>query len=120
MLTYVLIEAYLVLGASVLFLGLAGWRATAGFAEGALIHVAHCGIKVFVIHLVVGLGATLAEGWAAYLRAAASPFDLTPVWQVLAGSLLFVAAAVGLPRTFAAAVTGRASLGLANAVHASR
>ena len=120
MLALVLIEAYLTLGAGVIFLGFAAWRATTGFAEGYLLHVAHVGIKVFVLHLVVGLGATVAQTWADYLRATASPFDLTPVWQVLAGSLLFAVVTITLPRSFAAGITGRASLGLVNAVRATR
>jgi type IV secretion system protein TrbL len=120
MLSLVLIEAYLVLGAGVLFLGFAAWRATAGFAEGYLIYVAHVGIKVFVVHLIVGLGITLAQTWADYLRAAAGPFDMGPVWQVLAGSILFVVVTVTLPRSFAGGITGRVSLGLANAVRAGR
>lgn len=120
MLSLVLIEAYLVLGAGVIFLGFAAWRATAGFAEGYLIYVAHVGIKVFVVHLIVGLGATLAQSWAEYLQQAASPFDLGPVWQVLAGSILFLAVTVTLPRSFAGGITGRASLGLVAAVRASR
>jgi type IV secretion system protein TrbL len=120
MLALVLIEAYLALGAGVIFLGFAAWRATASFAEGYLLHLAHVGIKLFVLHLVVGLGATVAQTWAEYLRATASLTDLTPVWQVLAGSLLFAVVTITLPRSFAAGITSRASLGLVNAVRADR
>ena len=62
----------------------------------------------------------LAQSWAEYLRATASLTDLGPVWQVLAGSILFAVVSITLPRSFAAGITGRASLGLVNAVRATR
>ncbi len=118
MLVLVLIESYLVLGAGVVFLGFAGFRGTASFAENYILYAFHVGIKLFLIHLLVGLGAALAQTWALYIRSTAGPLDLGPIWQVLAGSLVFVLVVVVLPRSFARGITGGASLGLANAVRA--
>lgn len=120
MLVLVLIESYLVLGAGVVFLGFAGFRATAPFAENYILYAFHVGIKLFLIHLLVGLGAALAQSWAAYIRGTAGPLDMGPIWQVLAGSLVFVLVVMVLPRSFARGITGGASLGLANAVRAGR
>lgn len=120
MLVLVLVESYLVLGAGVVFLGFAGFRATAPFAENYILYAFHVGIKLFIIHLLVGLGAALTETWAAYIRGTAGPLDMAPIFQVLAGSLVFVLVVVVLPRNFARGITGGASLGLANAVRADR
>ena len=120
MLVLVLIESYLVLGAGVVFLGFAGFRATAPFAENYILYAFHVGIKLFMIHLLVGLGAMLTQTWAAYIRGTAGPLDMAPLWQVLAGSLVFLLVVVVLPRSFARGITGGASLGLANAVRAGR
>lgn len=120
MLVLVLIESYLVLGAGVVFLGFVGFRATAPFAENYILYAFHVGIKLFLIHLLAGLGATLAQSWAAYIRGTAGPLDMGPIWQVLAGSVVFVLVVMVLPRSFARGITGGASLGLANAVRAGR
>ena len=120
MLVLVLIESYLVLGAGVVFLGFAGFRATAPFAENYILYAFHIGIKLFLIHLLVGLGATLAQAWAAYIRGTAGPLNMAPIFQVLAGSVVFLLVVVVLPRSFARGITGGASLGLANAVRAGR
>ncbi len=117
-LVLVLIESYLVLGAGVVFLGFAGFRGTASFAENYLLYAFHIGIKLFLIHLLVGLGATLSQAWAFYLRGTAGPLNMAPVFEVLAGSVVFVLVVVVLPRSFARGITGGASLGLANAVRA--
>lgn len=120
MLAYALIEAYLVLGVGVVFLPAVAFRGTAWLAEGYLAWVFRSGIRVFFVHLIVGLGGTLAQTWAASLRAAANPLDLTPVGEVLAGSVVFLALAVGLPVSASGILTSRASFGLVNAVRAGR
>lgn len=120
MLALVLIKGYLLVGAGVFFLLFAGWRVTAGLAEGYLVALIAVGIEIFAVHLIVGLGATVAQTWAVYLRDADGLWTLAPVWQVLAGSILFFVLAVTLPRWLAASVTGRANLGLASAVRGGR
>ena len=59
-----LCEVSFVLTGGVLFLGFAGFRGTAAFAEGYLLFLFQIGIKVYLLYLLVGVGTNLSRQWA--------------------------------------------------------
>ncbi|HXC24738.1 MAG TPA: P-type conjugative transfer protein TrbL [Gemmatimonadaceae bacterium] len=115
----VLVESYLILSGGVLFLGMAGFRATAGYAENYLNYAVAVGIKIFVLYLIVGIGMSLATQWAAMLTTdnwdigAGNP-TLLP--QIVGGTVILAILTVSLPGAFAARITGSHSLGVAHAL----
>jgi type IV secretion system protein TrbL len=111
----ILVNSYLVLSAGVVFLGFAGWRATAPLADNYITYAIHVGIQLFMVTLLVGIGLDLAETWRGYVTTAGFT-SFGPVFQVLGGTLVFAALVTTLPRSFARGITGGVSLGLANAV----
>jgi type IV secretion system protein TrbL len=115
----VLVESYLILSGGVLFLGMAGFRATAGYAENYLNYAVAVGIKIFVLYLIVGIGMSLATQWAAMLTAdnwnigGGNPTILP---QIVGGTIVLAILTVSLPGAFAGRITGSHSLGVAHAL----
>lgn len=109
----VLIESALALGALPFFLGFAGHKLTWGFAEGFLRYVAHLGVRLFVVYLLVGVGANLAGIWRSTLEQAtlfdvfADPqiFIAIPVTAAIWAGLVFK-----LPDAVAREITGPFSM----------
>src|SRR5215510_7731197 len=62
-----LIESYILTGAGVFLLGFAAFRGTASISERYLSFTIGIGLKLFVIYLLVGAGATLAPMWASLI-----------------------------------------------------
>jgi type IV secretion system protein TrbL len=58
-----LIESYIVISAGLFFLGFSGSRWTLPFSERYVGYAVSVGIKLFMLYLIVGLGATLAQTW---------------------------------------------------------
>ena len=86
-----LCEISLVLTGGVLFLGFAGFRVTAPFAEGYLLFAFATGIKIYLLYLLVGVGTGLSQQWAAIdfqLAGAAQPPTLGPQFAVMTGALV--------------------------------
>ena len=115
----VLVESYIVLTGGVLFLGFAGFRATAGYAENYLNYAVYVGVKIFLLYLIVGVGSSITSTWAPLLSADnwnIGGGDSSLLSEVAGGSLLFVVLALGIPGTFASRLTGSSTLGVANAL----
>ena len=53
------VESYVALAGGVLFLGFAGFRATAGFAENYLNYLVFLGVRLFLFYLVLGVGTSV-------------------------------------------------------------
>jgi len=68
----VLVEGALALGGLPFFLGFAGHKLSWGLAEGYLRYLLNLGVRVFVLYLLVGVGANLAGIWEDLLRQASS------------------------------------------------
>ena len=112
-----LVESYVVLTGGVVFLGLAGWRATAGYAEGFLNYAVFVGARIFLLYLVVGVGVDLSLQWLITLREnAAIDLSGTLLWQVVGGAVVFAILAVSIPHSVAARVTAHPSFGIAAAL----
>jgi type IV secretion system protein TrbL len=89
-----LCEIAFVLTGGVLFLGFAGFRVTAPFAAGYLLYSFETGIKVYLLYLLVGVGTTLSQQWAAIdfaLVQTPQPPTLGPQLAVMAGALVLCA-----------------------------
>ena len=103
----------------VIFLGFAGFRATAAYAENYLNYAVAVGIKIFLLYLIVGVGMSLVSTWTPLLQADnwnIGGGDSSLLGEVFGGSVLFAALALGLPGTIAFRITGTHSLGVANAL----
>jgi type IV secretion system protein TrbL len=87
-----LCEVSFVLTGGALFLGFAGFRATAPLAEGYLLFSFQTGIKVYLLYLLTGVGATLSAQWAALdfqlFPGAGVPPSLTAQFAVMTGALV--------------------------------
>lgn len=97
----VLVEAALVLGGLVVFLAGAGHKMTFGLFEGYVRYALDVGIRVFVVYLLVAVGADLAQTWdvmmqeATVLELADPRFHLS----IPAGAGLFALLVWTLPKT---------------------
>lgn len=115
----VLIESYLIVSGGVLFLGFAGFRATAAYAENYINYAVAVAIKVFVLYLLVGVGMSLATQWSAMLQTAdwnIGGDTPTILPQIVGGIIILAVLTVSLPGSFAHRITGSHSLGVANAL----
>lgn len=115
----VLVESYLVLTGGVIFLGFAGFRVTAAYAENYLNYAVAVGIKIFLLYLIVGVGISLVSTWAPLLAADnwnIGAGDSSLLAEVFGGSLLFASLALGVPGTIAARITGTHSFGVSHAL----
>jgi type IV secretion system protein TrbL len=114
-----LIETYLVLTGGALFLGFAGFRATAPLAEGYLVYAFQVGAKIYLLYLLLGVGMGIARLWATLDF---SPgFDFAPPtlvghFQVMCGSMIFCILVWYIPRTIASRLVQGVSFHLAEAI----
>jgi type IV secretion system protein TrbL len=86
-----LCEVTLVLSGGALFLGFAGFRVTAPFAEGYLLFSFRTGIKVYLLYLLVSVGTTLSRQWAQidfHLFEGVAPPTLAPQFAVMTGAMV--------------------------------
>jgi type IV secretion system protein TrbL len=86
-----LCEVTFVLSGGALFLGFAGFRATAPFAEGYLLFSFRTGIKVYLLYLLVSVGTTLSRQWADidfHLFGGTMPPTMAPLFAVMTGALV--------------------------------
>jgi len=85
-----LCEVSFVLTGGVLFLGFAGFRVTAPFAEGYLLFSFQTGAKIFLLYLLVGVGTALSQQWAVIdfnVQNGQQP-SLTAQFAVMTGALV--------------------------------
>lgn len=114
-----LIETYLVLTGGALFLGFAGFRATAPLAEGYLVYAFQVGAKIYLLYLLLGVGMGIARQWA---NLDFSPgFDFAPPsliahFQVMCGAMIFCILVWYIPRTVANRLVQGVSFHLAEAI----
>jgi type IV secretion system protein TrbL len=115
----VLVESYVVLSTGVLFLGFAGFRATAPLADNYLLYAVRVGIKIFFLYALVAVGTTLVPHWQALATGASTadyPANLKPAYEVLAGALTFVFLVWRIPGSAAGNLTAQAHIRLSEAL----
>ncbi|HXU44465.1 MAG TPA: P-type conjugative transfer protein TrbL [Thermoanaerobaculia bacterium] len=115
-LVLVLVETTIVLSGGILFLGFAGFRGTASFADNYLTWSFHVGIKIFLLYLLVGVGSSVAATWAELLPATLLVNGWQPLFEVLGGALIFALLVWRIPTTVAAHLTQGASFRLHDAL----
>jgi type IV secretion system protein TrbL len=114
-----LIESYIVLTGGLLFLGFAGFRLTATFAENYILYAFHVGTKIYLLYLLVGIGTAMSQRWAGLSFTPSTevfPPSLTPHFHVMAGALIFALLAWKLPSSVAARLTQGATFRLQDAL----
>lgn len=115
-LVLVMVEAYIVvLGGGVLFLGFAGSRWTAGFAESLVAYAFYVGTKMFLLYLIVGLGADVTRSWIPLIQGSDFFGPASPLFEVFGGAIMFALMATVIPTRVAGRLTANHSFGLAQA-----
>lgn len=117
-LVLVLVETTIVLSGGILFLGFAGFRGTAGFADNFLNWSFHVGIKIFLLYLLVGVGVSISHTWASELATAASRDVFAAVEEVLGGAIVFLLLTWKIPHTVASHLSSGATFRLQDALRA--
>ncbi len=85
-----LVESFVVVTGGALFLGFAAFRGTAPLADRAIAYAVSVGIKLYLLYLLVGTGLTQVGAWTAELaQTSAFGANYRPLFDVLAGSLVF-------------------------------
>jgi type IV secretion system protein TrbL len=112
-----LIESYIVIGGGVLMLGFSGSRWTSGFAEKFLGYAVAVGVKLFVLYLIIGVGAAIAPSWSP-LIATATLSNPAPFFEVIAAALIFAFLAWSIPSTASSLIAGSVSMTLGGAAGA--
>jgi type IV secretion system protein TrbL len=86
-----LVESYLAVTGGVIFLGFAAFRGSAPLADKYIVYAVQVGVKLFLLYLLVGTGLALTATWAQDLeqQMAVPGGSLKPLFDVLAGSLVF-------------------------------
>lgn len=109
-----LIESYIVIGGGVLMLSFSGSRWTSTFAEKFLGYAVAVGVKLFVLYLIIGVGAAIAPSWSP-LIATASLGHPAPFFEVVAAALIFSFLAWSIPSTASSLIAGSVSMTLGGA-----
>lgn len=115
----VMIESYVVvLGGGVLFLGFAASRWTAAFAEHVVAYAFFLGARIFLLYLFVGVGMDVTQTFVRVIAGSQIFAEPSPLLQVTGGALAFAYVVSRVPYDVAWKLTGRHSLGLAQALRA--
>lgn len=108
-----LVESYFVINAGVLFMGFGGARWTRDYAVKLFVYAVSVGAKLFVMTLIVGLGATLLQTWL-------QQFDNqnTDVFIMIGASIVLLALTKKIPDVVQGLINGT-SVGSGGAVTAA-
>jgi type IV secretion system protein TrbL len=114
-----LVEMYFVLSGGALFLGFAGFRATAPLAEGYLLYAFQVGTKIYLLYLLMGVGTGIAKQWATLDFSPGLglfPPSLVTHFQVMCGAMIFCILVWYIPRTLASRLVQGVSFHLSEAI----
>lgn len=100
-----LIESYIVVGAGVLLLGFSANRFTSAYSSKYLSYAMSVGVKLFILYLIIGVGSTLAADWGTLLVAGGMK-NMTPFFEVIAGSLVFLYVVKAIPHKAESLLSG--------------
>ena len=86
-----LVESYFVVTSGSLFLGFAGFRATATLADNYLLYAFQVGVKIFLLYMLVAVGQDFTAAWTRDLLDAGffSDSGLRASLRVLAGTVIY-------------------------------
>ncbi|MBV9719216.1 MAG: P-type conjugative transfer protein TrbL [Candidatus Eremiobacteraeota bacterium] len=110
-----LIESYIVVGAGVFMLGFTGSRWTLVFGEKYVGYAVSVGIKLFMLELIVGLGYSLGQQWAALFYNGIAPPET--YIEVVGAALVFGFLAWQIPSLAASLMNGAPRMTLGSFVN---
>jgi type IV secretion system protein TrbL len=110
-----LIESYIVIGAGVFMLGFTGSRWTLVFGEKYVGYAVSVGIKLFMLELIVGLGYSLGQQWAALFYNGIAPPET--YIEVVGAALVFGFLAWQIPSLAASLMNGAPRMTLGSFVN---
>lgn len=100
-----LIESYLIVGAGILFLGFSSSRWTSQFSISYLRYSVSIGAKLFMLYLIIGVGANLSNAWTIELQRATATDFAIPL-EVMGAALVFVFVAWSIPHKAESLLSG--------------
>lgn len=106
-----IIESYVVINASALFMGFGASQWTREYAMALVRYAVSVGAKLFVLTLIVGLIIDSAKGWAAAYNANA---DDASMWTMVGLSLVCAYLAKTIPELIAGMISGTSAGGGSN------
>lgn len=92
-----LVESYIVIYASIIFMGFGGSHFTSGFALKTLQYAVSVGAKLFMIQLIVGLGQRMMIEWTDTITAKGPAMESMDMISVLGGAIVLLAVAKSIP-----------------------
>lgn len=107
-----LIEAYIVIGAGTLLLGFGASRWSAKFTTNYLSYAFSVGVKLFVLYLILGVGASISSQWQSLLTLQLAD-GFAPIFEIIAGSLVFVFLTWSIPAKAESLLNGSVNATLA-------
>jgi P-type conjugative transfer protein TrbL len=110
-----LIESFIVIGAGVFMLGFTGSRWTLVFGEKYVGYAVSVGIKLFMLELIVGLGYSLGQQWAALFYNGIAPPEA--YIEVVGAALVFGFLAWQIPSLAASLMNGTPRMTLGSFVN---
>ncbi len=110
-----LIESYIVCGAGVFFLGFGGWHGTSEIANRFVSYIVASGSKLFMLYLIVGVGASLADIWAQMITDVTIANFFTE-FNVLGGIAGFALCAWKIPSLTSSLLTGALGMGVQDTI----
>lgn len=115
LLVVTLVESYIVVGAGVLMLGFSSSRWTSQFATNYLMYAINVGVKLFVLYLIVGVGANVANTWGNLILTGGLT-NLTPFFEVLGGAMVYAFLAQSIPDKASSIISGGSNSSLSGAL----
>jgi type IV secretion system protein TrbL len=115
-----LVESAFVLSAGALFLGFAGFRATATLADNFVLYAFQVGTKIFLLYMLVAVGQDLVGAWTRDLLDAGffSTSGLQATLRILAGSVIYAFLVWRIPGHVAGFLTHNAQFRFRDALSA--
>lgn len=92
-----MVESYLVIYASVIFMGLGGSHFTSGFALKTLQYAVSVGAKLFMIQLIVGLGQRMMIDWSNAVTAKGPAMEAMDMISMVGGAVVLLALSKYIP-----------------------
>lgn len=92
-----LVESYLVIYASIIFMGFGGSHFTSGFALKTLQYSVSVGAKMFMVQLIVGLGQRMMIEWTDTITAKGSAMESLDMISILGGAIVLLALTKSIP-----------------------
>jgi type IV secretion system protein TrbL len=116
LLAITLVESYIFTYAGIIFLGFGGSGITRHISKQYLQGMVAIGAKLMVIQLIVGLGVTMTHQWQAQIAADASLINLKLLFNILGGSIIFLALTKAIPETVQGMLTGSSATSIGGMV----